>query len=802
MGFFKKKKKDKDKDAEGDTGAKKDRDASGSNASKPAEADREVVGSDPLGLGDGGRAPTAVRAADNAGSPGKSSKNGPAATVVDPGEGHRVAMRAASFLTEVARETRGLFEAVRPMAEVKAAWGFFVTDDTGAARRAVGDGSLDPHAAASLIVYHLRDAAEPLCTKALRADILAAAELPGRAERLAMQRAHCSKLPHQNRELLASIGVMVAAVAAEHDTCYKDGIDTRMCALGQLFGPLFLRPDASKFDAEMAAAQQFAQDMFSNPSVLSPPIAATDPLSPLSPNSSALPEDANDGAGVQLPQSSVSKGAGPVPVLKGLPQGSGAPTVPALKGLPAGGGATARGVGCAPLMYNTSKAVTFRAALCEKGGGDYPPNRKPPSPVTSAPDKAASGVRPSCAPVHRPGDAAGAPGAAAPALAAAAAAADSDDEETNYNMPMRSDRWAEEVKALSDDERKAQLQAVMKGGPMIKYSSRGRATALMFFKLSPDTDMLNWAPVSTPENLKYGLVMDQVVRILPGPLADGQFQGAGATSKPELRLVIMLQEDQRLEVEAMNSAALDMWAIALQHVVLARSPADPTTVSQAIPAGYGGAGTHRNWGAPETARGARPPGPVVSRLQLPSAANHGAMTTRLLNNVGAGGAHPRGSPAAANGRNAGAAGFATSRAPQTNGTGWGAIRSTVPAGPMTARGPGQGDVAPNIVALNAHVLLSKARHNRKSEMMALLDDPTKELHVDVADETGNSVLIIACQVRRIRLGVGDVVLRESVIPMAVVCVLPYLLPVCPELIHRTGAEQPQEDCQGTAATRM
>ena len=85
MGFFKKKKKDKDKDAEGDTGAKKDRDASGSNASKPAEADREVVGSDPLGLGDGGRAPTAVRATDNAGSPGKSSKNGPAATVVDPG---------------------------------------------------------------------------------------------------------------------------------------------------------------------------------------------------------------------------------------------------------------------------------------------------------------------------------------------------------------------------------------------------------------------------------------------------------------------------------------------------------------------------------------------------------------------------------------------------------------------------------------------------------------------------------------------------------------------------------------------
>jgi hypothetical protein len=76
---------------------------------------------------------------------------------------------------------------------------------------------------------------------------------------------------------------------------------------------------------------------------------------------------------------------------------------------------------------------------------------------------------------------------------------------------------------------------------------------------------------------------------------------------------------------------------------------------------------------------------------------------------------------------------------------------------MTARGPGQGDVAPNLVAMNAHVLLSKARHNRKSEMMALLDDPDKELHVDVADEAGNSVLIIACQVRALRVeavGVG------------------------------------------------
>jgi len=210
-----------------------------------------------------------------------------------------------------------------------------------------------------------------------------------------------------------------------------------------------------------------------------------------------------------------------------------------------------------------------------------------------------------------------------------------------------------------------------------------------------------------------------------------QFGGASATSKRELRMVIMLQEEQRLEVEALNCDALDMWAIALQHVVLARSPADPTKV--APPTHFGGGGTHRNWGAPETARGPREAGPVVNRLLLPSpAANHGAMTTRLLNGVAA--------PAPA--RNAG---FATSRAPRHAGGGWGTARNAVPTGPMTARGPGHKDVVPDIVSMNAHVLLSKARHNRKDEMICLLDDASKQLHVDVQDETGNSVLIIACQ---------------------------------------------------------
>ena len=710
---------------------------------------------------------------------------------VDPDQGHQVVLRAVSFLAETARDTRGLFEEVRPMCEVKVVWGFFATGDTAAARRARQEGDLNPHAAASLVVYHLRDVADPLCTKTLRAAFLSAAALPKSAERLAEIRRLCGNLPAKNRELLSGIGVMVAAVAAEHDACYKDGIATRMSALGQLFGPLFLRPESANFDTEMAAAVGFAQDIFANPSLLSAPLSIS-PVSPDTATSSMLseisPKSADSAAGIgQLLQHGGASGGGarPVPVLKGLPQGS-APLVPALKGLPTG--ATDRASSSEGLPPAAAKAVTFRAAMAEKGGGDYPDGKPPVSPeqaaAMAANNNAIAGAKaaykslpggahegrgrtanqnatsnqPSSAREDRARDSEEAP-LLFPAAAAAAGMrarsvddrgkSDDTDDETNYNVPAAADQWVEEVRGLSDEERKAHLQAAMKGGPMLKYSSRGRATALMFFRLSPDTDMLNWAPVTAPENLKYGLVMDQVVRILPGPLAAGSFQGAASTSKPQLRLVIVLQEDQRLEVEALNSDALDMWAIALQHVVLARLPPDPTMVSPPrIMHGLGG-GTHRNWGAPETARGERGPGPVVDRLKLssPAAVNHGAVTTRLLNNLAGGGGPPQRMPppAAAAGRTGGS-GFATSRAPPRGGGGWGTARHGVPAGPMTARGPGQhGDVAPDVAGINTHLLLSKARHNRKNEMVALLDDASKHLHVDVVDETGNSCLIIACQ---------------------------------------------------------
>jgi hypothetical protein len=339
MGFFKKKKKDTDKEAATD----KSPEDKGPNANPKAKSSQEPMAgqiepnddNDPLNLATA--PPTSKRSADKKEhveqerarleestkkiNKERAKETMDAQIVMDPEDGHRVAVRAASLLQEVARETRGLFETVRPMVEAKAIWRFFATDDMEGARTAVKDGNLNPHAAASLIVYHLRDQDEPLCTKALRSRIFTAAEVTSDAERLAELREHCSSLPENSRTLLRSIGSMVAAVAAEHDACYKDGIENRMSALAQLFGPLFLRPAAPKFESEMAAAMRFALDVFANPSLLSPLITATSrsPLSITSSGEALLHQSLALALPLSLPLSSLSlsqfPGNSPLPFL-------------------------------------------------------------------------------------------------------------------------------------------------------------------------------------------------------------------------------------------------------------------------------------------------------------------------------------------------------------------------------------------------------------------------------------------------------------------------------------------------------
>ena len=105
MGLFSKKKKDK-----------------GSDKKSPNAAGGEVAAggdeNDPLGLATpppaGHTAPAAAKHDDSPAKAGGGS--------IDPGSGHRVALHAAQFLTGIAAETRGLFEEVRPVAEVKDVW--------------------------------------------------------------------------------------------------------------------------------------------------------------------------------------------------------------------------------------------------------------------------------------------------------------------------------------------------------------------------------------------------------------------------------------------------------------------------------------------------------------------------------------------------------------------------------------------------------------------------------------------------------------------------------------------------------
>jgi len=483
---------------------------------------------DPLGLAtpptageDRAFAAAAQNKAANAGS-----------QAIDPNSGHFVALNAAVFLTEIAAETRGLFEEVRPVAEVKSVWEVLAQGPE-VPKSAILSGAVNPHAAASLIVYHLRDSAEPLFTSALRPAILAASHTASDPERLSALRSVLPRLPDDTRALLSTIchlvtlsfpprqgsvprvpvvapaltrcgACQVAAVAAEHDACYKDGILTRQAALAQLFGPLMLRPSPASFDADMAAAIQLAKDLFSSPALLTPlaPVESPQLASPTPPPTRALPAAPAQALAAAVGAGAAGAAAAGAPA---APAAAMSPAVPKL-GLKA-----VTGMGQSGLSSARPKgSVTFRAE------------------VSGAPGRTGSNS--------------------------------SDD--TNYINPALArpahdpahEAFIARVAGLSDGERKVYVQGALRGTPLLKYSSRGRAVALMFFRLAADTETLNWAHATSPEDLKYGLMLDTVTKVLPGEAlagAAGAFHGAppdGHASCPARRMVVQMTGDQKLEV--------------------------------------------------------------------------------------------------------------------------------------------------------------------------------------------------------------------------------------------------------------
>lgn len=469
-------------------------------------------------------------------------------------------------------------------------------------------GAVNPHAAATLLVFHLRDRPDGLLTRQAFARWLAIPSLQG-----ADQERECHELVKEMRPesqaLIGALATLLRSVAEEHSVFYKDGLVTRITALSQLFGPLLLRPSQDK---EHPMACRTVQVLINNPGLVLVPAPVAAPASP---------------------------------------------AVPKIK-LPAGKAAAA----------SIPKTVSFRGA-------------SPGRPVQVS---AAYGKENIVASIEGGDDG-------------------YESEGTNYNVGPKvydpdHEAFLELVAAATEEEVESELAAARRGGPLLKYSSRGKPVAVMFFKLSGDAVVLNWAQAANPGDLKYGLQLDHVEEVRIARSAEGQFAGGSGEPRRELRMVLKIGGGQQLEVEALSQAHLVMWSLTIQRIVLAR--ARSTTVMSS-----GGLGTHRNWGAPETHRGSAPA--AVPGLALGMARPHsasGGVTARLLNNVALEApAHSSGGGSSSTARVAGRSSGVEMHA----------------GGASTARGYNsrRAEVDPRDVEL----LLSKARHKRLGDCKMLLD---------------------------------------------------------------------------------
>ena len=302
---------------------------------------------------------------------------------------------------------------------------------------------------------------------------------------------------------------------------------------------------------------------------------------------------------------------------------------------------------------------------------------------------------------------------------------------TNYNVGPKAydpdhEAFLARVAAASDDDVEQEASSAKRGGPLLKYSSRGKPVAVMFFKLSEDMSSLNWAPASSPSDLKYGLQLDHVEGVRVGRSASGSFLGGSGEPRKELRMVFKIGGGTQLEVEAVSQAHVVMWSLTIQRIIMGR-----TSAASVLPAG--GLGTHRNWGAPDTHRGTAPP--PVPGLALGSSRPHaagGSLTARLLNNVAM----------EAPNRGGGGGGSSTARAYGGRG---GNIALQHGGGSSTARGLPQRkeeQQQPYVDPRDVELLLSKARHKRLGDCKLLLD---AGVPVDSQDSQGNTMLIVACQ---------------------------------------------------------
>jgi hypothetical protein len=100
------------------------------------------------------------------------------------------------------------------------------------------------------------------------------------------------------------------------------------------------------------------------------------------------------------------------------------------------------------------------------------------------------------------------------------------------------------------------VQFAMHGGPLVKHSSRAhRAPALCTFRLTNDYARLVWADAAKPGDEKYGLETESLLQVLVGAAAAAEAEGtsAGPSAKsPSLRLVLLLEGEEKLRLEALD----------------------------------------------------------------------------------------------------------------------------------------------------------------------------------------------------------------------------------------------------------
>jgi hypothetical protein len=100
------------------------------------------------------------------------------------------------------------------------------------------------------------------------------------------------------------------------------------------------------------------------------------------------------------------------------------------------------------------------------------------------------------------------------------------------------------------------LQFALHGGPLVKYSSRARRPpALCSFRLTPDCARLVWAEASKPGDERYGFDTSTLLQVLVGTAAAAEFESLDSNVKQHsLKLVLLLQGDEKLRLEALDKA--------------------------------------------------------------------------------------------------------------------------------------------------------------------------------------------------------------------------------------------------------